>query len=456
MLALRPATVALAGALLLVSSVASAQPTIAADAQYPDRIVGGNDQGTLSLSRGSQFDQYGISYSDCAAGMVLSFDLALAGFTSDETLQIWGSVSPTDCTQPANRTGTAPACWLLATPFTNVTNGASEVFSVNVWDLVGNQLASVAALRTATYAPLDSSACRAQSGSEAVPMYIFFMPIDSSSNVVGGSTLYRYQITTDLVAPAPPAIQPLTVGDTYLTVNWTANTDPDTLGYDVFMYPAPGASADAQVEASAADGPTIECIEAGPESGLGDADCFTTTTGGNAYDAGNICPGDLLGEFVSIYPVAPSTTSTPTDEAGSVEASTDEAGLTEAGSESTSSGYPGIGPIAQMQPYIVASSTTPTVYGAVNGSLQVNNLTNETHYEFVVSSVDAEGNVGPPSPMVCDFPDTTTDFFQSYRADGGLAGGGCALDPQRLTGAGAGVAGLGLLLAAAVRRRRRS
>jgi hypothetical protein len=84
----------------------------------------------------------------------------------------------------------------------------------------------------------------------------------------------------------------------------------------------------------------------------------------------------------------------------------------------------------------------------------VNNLTNETHYEFVVSSVDAEGNVGPPSPMVCDFPDTTTDFFQSYRRDGGAAGG-CALDPERLSGVGAAVAGLGLVLAAAARRRRR-
>jgi hypothetical protein len=453
MLPLRPAVVALTGALLLVPSVASAQPTIAAINQYPDRIVGGNDQGTTSLSRGTQFDQYGISYTDCAAGMVLSFDLTLSGFTSDETLQIWAAPSPTDCTQAAARTGT-PTCWLLAPPVTNVSSGPTA-FEVNVWDLVGNQLESLASTRTATYTPLDSSACRAQSGPEAVPMYIFFMPVDSSSNVVGGSTLYRYQITTDLVAPAPPAMSPLTVGDTYLTVNWTASTDTDTLGYDVFMYPAPGASADAQVDAPAADAPTIECIDAGPESGLGDADCFTTTTGGNEFDSGDICPGDVLGEFVSIYPVAPSTTSTPTDEAGTVEASTDEAGFLEAGSTSATSGNPGIGPIAQMQPYIVASPTTPTVYGAVNGSLQVNNLTNETRYEFVVSSVDAEGNVGPPSPMVCDFPDTTTDFFQSYRADGGLAGGGCALDSQEVTGAGAGVAGLGLVLAAAARRRRR-
>jgi hypothetical protein len=447
MLPLRPAATALAGALLLVPSVASAQPTVAAINQYPDRIVGGNDQGTMSLSRGSQFDQYGISYSDCAAGMVLSFDLTLSGFTSDETLQIWGAASPTDCTQVAARTGT-PACWLLAPPVTNVSSGPAA-FDVNTWDLVGNQLASVAAQRTATYAPLDSSACRAQSGPDAVPMYIFFMPIDSSNNVVGGSTLYRYQITTDLVAPAPPAMQPLTVGDTYLTVNWTASTDTDTLGYDVFMYPAPGASADAQVEASATDGPTIECIE----SGTADADCFTTTTGGNTFDSGDVCPGDVLGQFTSIYPVSPSTTSSPIDEAGD-EASTTEAGFTEAGSTSTSSGDPGIGPIAQMQPDLVASTTTPTVYGATNGSLQVNNLTNETHYEFVVSSVDAEGNVGPPSPMVCDFPDTTTDFFQSYRADGGLAGG-CALDAQGVTGAGAGVAGLGLALAAVSRRRRR-
>lgn len=442
MLPLRPAAAALAGALLLVPAVASAQPTIAALDQYPDRVVGGNDQGTTSLTRGTQFDQYGISYSDCAAGMVLSFDLALAGFSSDETLQIWASVSPTDCTQVAARTGT-PTCWLLAPPVTNVGTGALA-FDINVWDLVGNQLSSLASSRTATYTPLDSSACTAQSGPDAVPMYIFFMPIDSSNNVVGGSTLYRYQITTDLVAPAPPATQPLTVGDSFLTVNWTASTDTDTLGYDVFMYPAQGAAADAQVPAS--DGPMVECIESGS-----DADCYTTSTGGGAYDAGSTCPGDVLGQFASIYPAEPSTTST-TEEAGD-EASTSEAGFLEAGTSSATSGDPGIGP-SQLQAYLVPSSTVPTVYGATNGSLQVNNLTNETHYEFAVSAVDAEGNVGPPSPMVCDFPDTTTDFFQSYRRDGGLAGG-CALDPQGLTGAGAAVAGLGLVLAAAGLRRRR-
>jgi len=452
MLPLRLAAATLAGALLLVPSVAMAQPpTIAASAQYPDRIVGSSDQGTTSTSRGTQFDQYGISYLDCAGGMSLRFTLDVENFSPDETLQIWGSVSPTDCTQVAARTGT-PTCWLLAPPLTNVGSG-TQAFDVNVWDLVGNQLSSLASSRTASYTPLDSSACLAQSGPAAVPMYIFFMPVDSSNNVVGGSTLYRYQITTDLVAPAPPAVQPLTVADTVLTVNWTASADTDTLGYDVFMYPAAGAVSDAQA-GPVADGPLVECTDA--STGDDESDCYTTGTGGAFYDAGAggcpVVPASFTS--ASIYPALPQTTSTSGDDAGDEASTAVEASTTDSGTTSTSSGQAGIGTVPAQ--FLVPSQTVPTVYGATNGSLQVSNLIDGTHYEFVVSAVDAEGNVGPPSSPVCDFPDTTTDFFQSYRRDGGDAGGGCALDPQRLTGVGAGIAGLGLLLVGAARRRRRS
>jgi hypothetical protein len=446
MLPLRPAAGALVGALLLAPSVARAQ-TIAAGNPYPDRLFGTTDQGATS-PRGTPFDLYGVSYADCAGGMTLRFYLDVSGFTADQTLQIWAAPSPADCTQAAARTGT-PTCWLLAAPIANVATGPATV-DVSVWDLVGNQLSSLAATRTTTYTPLlDASACLAQSGPEAVPMYIFFMPIDSSNNVVGGATLYRYEITTDLVAPGAPASQPLTVGDTFLTVNWSASTDPDTLGYDVFTYPAAGAIGDAQASVDA-DGPLAECTE----TGTGDNECYTFNTGGNTYDGGtSACPA-LPAAFTaaSIYPASPSTTSSAGSEAS------DEAGdasAADAASTSTSSGEPGIGP-SQLQAYLVPSQTVPTVYGATNGSLQVSGLTDGTHYAFVVSAVDAEGNVGPPSATPqCDFPDTTTDFFQSYRRDGGDAGG-CALDPQRLSGVGAGVAGLGLLLAAAARRRRRS
>jgi hypothetical protein len=448
MLPLRPAAGALVGALLLIPSVAAAQPSVSAGNPYPDRLFGTNDQGTTS-PRGAPFDLYGVSYADCAGGMTLRFYLDLASFTADETLQVWGAASPTDCTQTAARTGT-PTCWLLAPPLTNVAAGAMTI-DVRVWDLVGNQLATLAATRTTTYTPLDASACQAQSGADAVPMYIFFMPIDSSNDVVGNSTLYRYQITTDLVGPAPPAMQPLTVGDTFLTVNWSPSTDTDTLGYDVFTYPAAGASADAQASVDAyADGPLTECNE----SGTGDMECYTFNTGGSGYDGGtSACPA-LPPAFAlpSIYPTAPSTTSTSTSEAGDEAGTVDEASTTD-GPISTSTGEPGIGP-TQLQAYLVPSQTVPTVYGATNGNLQVSGLTDGTHYAFVASSVDAEGNVGPPSYTACDFPDTTTDFFQSYRRDGGAAGG-CALDPERLSGVGAAVAGLGLVLAAAARRRRR-
>lgn len=434
MLPLRRVAGALTGALLVAApSVASAQPTITSNAAFPDRIVGNVDQGTGT--RVSPFDPYGVSYSDCAENMALRFDLAVQGFSSGEQLQIWGSTVPTDCTMAAERTGTPPACWPLSAPLTSVSSGNQSLY-VRVQDLVGNQ--GSAGTRATTYTALGPTACLAQATEAAVPMYVFFMAIDSSNNVVGSSNAYRYTITTDLVGPAPPAAQPLTVGDGFLTANWTANADSDTIGYDVFMNPAAGSSSDAG-SSSADSGPGVECYD------TGDVGCYTVVGGSGAYDAGASCPVAWVG-YPSIFPTAASS-SPVTGDIEEDDASADGAAAYSIGA--------GISTMPAQ--YLVASTTVPTVYGEPNGSFQVNDLQDETHYDFIVSAVDAEGNIGPPSELTCDFPDKTTDFFQSYRADGGRAGGGCALDPRRLanaTPAGALVMGLGILLVG-VRRRRR-
>ena len=237
------------------------------------------------------------------------------------------------------------------------------------------------------------------------------------------------------------------MGDGFLTANWTANTDSDTIGYDVFIYPAASASSDAQGGAgssSADSGPDLECRD------TGDMECYTIVGGGGTFDAGGTCPLDVRDVWDS-YPSITPTASSESSAAGNLEeddASTDGGGASSAGA--------GITTIPSQ--YLVASSTLPTVYGAPSGSFQVNNLRDSTYYQLAVSAVDAEGNVGPPGTPKCDFPDKTTDFFQSYRADGGEAGGGCALDARSLanaTPAGALVTGMGVLLAARVRRRRR-
>jgi hypothetical protein len=99
-----------------------------------------------------------------------------------------------------------------------------------------------------------------------------------------------------------------------------------------------------------------------------------------------------------------------------------------------------------------------TITGESSSSYTIAGLVNGVWYNVVVASVDGSGNVGPPSPEVCDYPAPVSDFWKTYRTAGGQAGGGfCALETLGAP-AGAsfalGAAGAGVL--AALRRRRRA
>jgi hypothetical protein len=83
-------------------------------------------------------------------------------------------------------------------------------------------------------------------------------------------------------------------------------------------------------------------------------------------------------------------------------------------------------------------------------------LQNGVTYTVAVSAVDGSGNIGPPSTQACDYPALVSDFWLTYRKDGGGAGGGfCAL---QAVGAPAGstvaFVGLGAAATALIRRRR--
>lgn len=436
MSSLRIAASGVIGCLLLVPSAALAQPQVTAvTGSFPDRYVNGAELAAAQL-RQSPFDPNGISYSDCTAATALTFTLTTQGFSPGQQLQVWGSLqSNTTCPQASARTSSPPTCWPLSQPFDAPPDGTSA-YTVQVRDLVGYQKATP----STTYAPLDATACTAQSGQDAVWMYIWFLPIDTTSNeIVTDAVLYQYAVATDLVGPAPPVSSDWSIGDGYLTANWAANTDSDTIGYDVFMDPPLSGAGDG--------GPFVECPETGDTE-----DCFTVVPGGGlAGDAGQ-CRTEL-GDF----PNAVTTTSTePTvdgGEAGDAAPTSDEASTTETegGTVTTVAGIGGI-----PTKYLVNQNGTGlSVLGKTNGSLQVNGLTDGSYYAFVVAAVDLEGNVGPASSLWCDFPDRTTDFFQTYKADGGAAGGGCALE-SGAAGGGVAAGGIVMVVAASAWRRRRS
>jgi hypothetical protein len=81
----------------------------------------------------------------------------------------------------------------------------------------------------------------------------------------------------------------------------------------------------------------------------------------------------------------------------------------------------------------------------------ITKLENGVEYAVAVAGVDALGNPGKLSNVDCKTPNRTDDFFTVYRRAGGQAGGGFCTTSGAV-GHGAGFAGLGLLLAAAIGR----
>jgi len=440
----------------------------------PNRFV----NGVLQAPRAMNLNPNGINYSDCISNMQLQFSVALSGFNPADlaSMQIWASRA-VDCTAAAARgIGFLPTCWPLgqgtAADFIALTT-TTETFNIRVQDIVGPQNSP-----TTSYVRQGVAACSVQPTYAAVPLSVWFLPLDSEGNPLG--TAYNYPITADLVGPPPPVGVNESVGDTLFNVNWTPNVDADTAGYDVFIDPIPGQEGasvatdgpltqlicpDATVEASTATTATVNeaSNETTDDAALNDAEAAAapassttpiTTTSSGCYNApivnpslpsaNGLCNSTVLTAGIVIGAGA-ATSTEEFDEAGNVIDS------------SVVSGSGGISTIPTAN--IVGLNAGATIASESSGGYTIVGLTNGVTYNVAVAAVDGSGNIGPASTLVCDYPAPVVDFWNAYRNSGGLAGGGfCALEavglPVGPTVAFAG-AGAGLLAIARRRWRRR-
>ncbi|MDP9002634.1 MAG: fibronectin type III domain-containing protein, partial [Myxococcota bacterium] len=369
--------------------------------------------------------------------MVLRFTVVVSGFDGSENLQVWASKS-SDCTAAPDRGvggsgSVVPTCWLVNQGFTAQTHAARTTlqFDVRVQDLVGLQNSPP---YPANYVAQGPSACTAQPTFVAVPMTVNFVPINSGNGALLG-TAFQYKISADLIGPPAPSGVGETVGDTLFIATWTLNTDTDTAGYDVFIDPIPGqegnassvtpdgsilvcsdgASSAATAQDAAADG-----LEGGDDGSTTDAaivasspdaDCHYLNVAGSSGTQNSCTSTALAGGIVQ--------------DGGSVQQYDDAGNPIDGGASSGSGGLSTI-PL----PYLVnPGSTGVTVSDRSTNSYTVKGLKNNNWYNVVVAAVDNSGNVGPPSPEVCDFPALVNDFWTVYRQAGGGAGGGfCALE----------------------------
>jgi hypothetical protein len=392
------------------------------------------------------------------------------------SLEVWVSQTA-DCTVDTNRgNGGVPECWLVGSQVINQPQSSAYNFVVRVQDLVGSQQVIP---DPAVYTRRDSSACQSQPTESSVQFTVFFVPVTGNA-IVSGSTPYETQpITADLVGPAAPIGVSIADGDTLFVVNWTANTDADTAGYDVFIDPIPGSGQEASAAAGsqttrlvcpdAASAPDISdadtseasdaTVAAAPASSV-DAGCYTVNVGAAPPTPGSTTCGSGVLQSANVQ------------DGGATVIAEDEAGtetFDEAGNliSTTTTGNVGICTIPCQ--YLVGASCTagqpvytsvnnPTLASEGNGSYTIKGLMNGTTYNVVVAAVDSSGNVGPPSPEACDYPAPVNDFYANYTTDGGKAGGGfCALEAVGMPASTAALfGGLGAALLGTVRRRRRA
>jgi hypothetical protein len=482
--------VAFVVAAALTSPVASAQtttttttttsgPTVSASGQpYPLRLTpsgasacgSGTSASNCTSTRPQNLNPLGISYADCVSNMVLQFSVTLDGFTGTDSLEVWASLT-SDCTASTDRGigATAAVCWGLRTgnivdPVINTPNTYS--FNIRVQDLVGWQQAPPAPGKAANPPAQGVSACSAQATFAAVPMNVNFLAIDSSGNSDG--TPYQYQINTDMVGPPAPGGVGETVGETIYNITWTANSDSDTAGYDIFIDPIPGqesagtstggqrlvcpdsGTTSAADVTTTGDGDLLESSDEGAEEATAplpyDGGCYTLNTGGVAptSQSGQTCNDSVLEGAL-------------TDDAGADAATTVVETFDDAGDLIDSGVEEGVGGISTIpQKYIYKQNDGFTIADKSVGKYTIEGLIDNVTYTTVVAAVDGTGNIGPPSAEVCDYPAAVRDFWENYEQDGGSAGSFCAL--ETIGAGGSSLAGVGcfLALAAVVRRRRRN
>jgi hypothetical protein len=442
-------------------------PTIAATQYpYPERFDStGKDLNTTG-SRPQNFTPLGVNYQDCMDDQSLQFSVDVSGFTGGTDIQIWASKTG-DCTQDTSRAasgGGIPSCWLLPGGASSVNQPShfTYYFKIRVRDIVGPQNAPPNPPVTTHAGP---EACYAQTSFTSQSFSIYIIPVQNTNQYVG--TGYQYKLPVDLVGPPAPSGVTDQVGDTLFTLNWAANSDTDTNGYDVFMSPPPGQEGSAPADdAAAAPDSAPYCPEASApvvDASGGDASADATSADAAAdavadatsgmTDALSSAPGCInRGGPTAATCGNPALQSSVVQDAGGTQVVTDDSGE---GGTTVESGNGGISTIDGK--YLVgATNGNPTVSDKSTGSYTKTNLVNGVTYTAVVAAVDLFGNVGPPSPEVCDYPAPVNDFWHDYKSDGGGASGFCALEEVGAPGQSLAGVALAVSLGALVRRRRRS
>ena len=392
-----------------------------------------------------------VSNQDCVDDQRIRFTLLFSGYVANATLLAYAAINGQDCSDPTQRAGATSQCWPLirGAGAANLTNTGPSNISLQPQQSVDVPVRALMAGALTPQTPDYSAAiCGKVDLTNISVQFLYFDP----GNVSAPSATHTTPIVVDTIGPAAPTGLSHLPGNTRIQVNWAniSGGNPDAgvtggltelTGVAIYCTPSTGTSGvstttDTDAGCTTVDAGVDETGDAAVTTQCDDAGISTTTDNSDA--ASSVCTADVF------------TSGMTTDDAGTT---TDDSGTTTAhdsGILTTTSTTSRIIPNAAFNKKYQCGSYT----GNSGTTVVAEGLTNGRNYAVAVAATDKYGNVGPLSPVQCEIPEETTDFWEEYKAAGGLAGGCATVEEPFPLGTMTAGAALFLFGASIIRRRK--
>ena len=357
---------------LAVARVASAQTITIPNA--PGSLGRTDSSGSQVPLRGQNNYPYGVSLADCLADQRMTFPIDTTNFVANDEIQAWASQDSNDCTDITLRSGATQRCWRVDQGIPLLT---AQTVTLKVRDIIASPTTF-----TSGYTAGSASICGALDFSSFNVTFMVLLTGNAVSSVV-------QNVQADTIGPPALSGVSVTQGDTRLEVSWNSVGEAGaTTATSVSVFYTPANSNTA--------------IDAGSSLVSKDGGSETVTTPAETDEA-----GDIL--------VEAGTTTTTAD--GGCFLTPNE--ITSGGGACSAPGFTSTGPDTTVQSISV---------GQFSSQATISGLTNGVTYAVGVAAQDAFLNNGTISDLQCQSPTLLNDFFETYRNDGGLAGGLCSLD----------------------------
>jgi len=393
--------------LLLAAPVAHAQgaAAVAVVIANPDSLARTDANGN-GVTKRQLLTPEGINLQDCRDSQNVQFPITVTGFATSDTFEIWASdQSGADCTVATARSGATQTCYKVAATFSRT---QTQTISLPVKQII----------KGLTGSALDADGCRRVN---AYTISVYFLVL-RGTDVAGSAKKALLVDTQGPVALSNVHVKP---GDSAVTISWDAVGEggaDDVTGAQAFCDPAPAPAGatdgGSTTTCTLADG-AASTVDASDDAAVVDAGATCTTVANPAGAAGD--------------PI-PAASGIPSDGTAC----------------KTASFTPTSGTALVPDSKLAAQYGCGSISGSTGSSIRVDSIAGVTPvngqvYAIAVAATDSFGNVGDLSTPICQFPETTSDFWRDYRNSGGKSGGGCTVE-----GPGVPVGSISLMVAGAV------